>query len=123
MTERLKEMWRRSGWNEFVLLTVVLAFLAGIGVFVLLAGAAPDGGYLELEEKVMRSLRTADDPSRIIGPWWLQEVSRDVSALGSAVTLIAMTVLVLGYLLLKRGYARRRWWPCRPPEVTDLVRC
>ena len=105
MTERLKEMWGRSGWNEFVLLTVVLAFLAGIGVFVLLAGAAPDGGYLELEEKVMRSLRTADDPSRVIGPWWLQEVSRDVSALGSAVTLIAMTVLVLGYLLLNRGYA------------------
>ena len=85
--------------------SAVVAFVLGAGVFVLLAGVAPEGEYLELEERIMRSLRQADDPSRIVGPWWLQEVARDVSALGSAVALILMTALVLGYLLLKRGYA------------------
>jgi undecaprenyl-diphosphatase len=105
MKGRLKSLWKQSGWNEFVLATAALTFLCAVAGFVLLAGEAPGGEYLELEEKLMRSLRQENDPSRIIGPWWVQEVSRDVSALGSAVTLIVMTVLVLGYLLLRRGYA------------------
>ncbi|ATC65939.1 phosphoesterase [Nibricoccus aquaticus] len=105
MIAHLKSLWRRSGWNEFVLTSAGLAFIVAVCGFVLLARAAPQGEYLELEEKLMLSLRQPDDVSRIIGPWWVQEVARDVSALGSAMTLILMTVLVLGYLLLRRGYA------------------
>jgi undecaprenyl-diphosphatase len=105
MIARLMNLWKRSGWNEFVLASAALAIVAGLAVFALLANTAPDGEYRDLEEKIMRSLRQADDPSRIIGPWWVQEVARDVSALGSAVTLIFMSVLVLGYLLMRRGYA------------------
>jgi undecaprenyl-diphosphatase len=105
MIARLLAAWKRSGWTEFVFATVALAFVIAVLSFLLLATAAPAGGYLEVEEKLMRSLRQVDDPSRLIGPWWVQEVSRDVSALGSAVTLTVMTTLVLGFLLLKRGYA------------------
>jgi undecaprenyl-diphosphatase len=105
MISRLVIFWKRSGWTEFVFASAALAFLAGAGGFVLLASEAPGGAYLEWEERLMRSLRDPADSSRIIGPWWIQEVARDVSALGSAVTLITMSVLVLGYLLLRRGYA------------------
>lgn len=105
MISRLVTFWKRSGWSEFVFASVALAFVAGVGSFALLASEAPGGAYLEWEERLMRSLRDPADPTRIIGPWWTQEVARDVSALGSAVTLITMTVLVLGYLLLRRGYA------------------
>ncbi len=104
MITRLRIYWRRSGWNEFVWTSVALAGVAGVGVFVLLASAAPGGDYVELEEKIMRSLRQGDDPTRIIGPWWIQEAARDVSALGSAVALILMTLLVVGYLLMRRAY-------------------
>ena len=104
MLDQLRKFWRRSGWNEFVWTSVVFAGVAALGVFVLLANVTPGGEYLALEEKIMRSLRRADDPARIIGPWWVQEAARDVSALGSAVALILMTLLVLGYLLMRRAY-------------------
>jgi undecaprenyl-diphosphatase len=105
MIARLRAFWRRSGWNEFVFVSVALAFVVGTAGFFWVAREIPGADHLKMEEAIMRSLRQADDPSRIIGPWWVQEVSRDVSALGSAVTLIIMTVLVLGYLLMRRGYA------------------
>lgn len=105
MISRLKTIWKRSGWTEFVFASAALAFAVGVGAFVMLAGEVPGGAYQEWEERLMRSLRDPADPAQIIGPWWIQEVARDVSALGSAVTLITMTVIVLGYLLLRRGYA------------------
>jgi undecaprenyl-diphosphatase len=105
MIARLTALWKRSGWNEFVFVSVALAFVAGAAGFFWLAHEVPGADHMKMEETIMRSLRQTDDPSRIIGPRWLQEVARDVSALGSAVTLIIMTVLVLGYLLMRRGYA------------------
>ncbi|HEX9786004.1 MAG TPA: phosphatase PAP2 family protein [Opitutaceae bacterium] len=52
-------------------------------------------------KRVMLSLRKEGDLSQTIGPWWLAEAARDVTALGGRTLLTLMTVLALGYLVLR----------------------
>jgi undecaprenyl-diphosphatase len=52
----------------------------------------------------LRAMRRADDPSRPIGPRWLPEVGRDLTALGGVAVLSLTTVFVAGYLLIVRKY-------------------
>jgi undecaprenyl-diphosphatase len=49
-------------------------------------------------------MRRADDPSRPIGPRWLPEVGRDLTALGGVAALTLTTAFVAGYLLIVRKY-------------------
>lgn len=49
----------------------------------------------------MRERGSLDDP---IGGAWLEELARDLTALGSFGVLLLVTVSVLGYLALKRAY-------------------
>ena len=106
MISRVLARWRRSGWKEFVFALIGVTVLFCVWGFAeLVDDVVQDDEYRDLEQTIMRSLRQTDDPSQLIGPWWLLEVARDVSALGSAVVLILMVVFVLGYLLQRRGYA------------------
>lgn len=73
--------------------------------FIELAEDAPSGEYLPRESRIMRAMRQPNDASVPIGPGWTLEASRDITALGGATVLTLMTVLVLGYLLLRRTYA------------------
>lgn len=51
-------------------------------------------------------LRNPDQPNETIGPHWLGEVARDISALGGATVVILLSLLVCVHLLL-RGFWRR----------------
>ena len=77
------------------------AFVGAVLFFILLARSAPEGTYLSLELEIMRAMRHEGKP---IGPWWLADGVRDITALGSATILILMTLLILGYLCLRRRY-------------------
>lgn len=101
----LKEWRRPSGWNEWVVLFGLAVFSTAVWGFVELADDAPEGDFLNTEAKILRAFRSAEDPSIGIGPSWAPEAARDLTALGSAVTLTILVALVLGWLLLRR---RRR---------------
>ena len=73
--------------------------------FIELAEDAPAGEYLPRESRIMRAMRQPNDPSLPIGPMWTLEAARDLTALGGAMVLTLMTLLVIGYLLLRRTYA------------------
>jgi undecaprenyl-diphosphatase len=93
----LKEWWGRPGWDRFVHVAAALTFLIAVGVFLELADDAPEGDYLPLETRIMQGMRNAGEP---LGPAGTAAVVRDITAMGSAVVLIMMTLLVLGYLLM-----------------------
>jgi undecaprenyl-diphosphatase len=93
--------WGRPGWNRFVHVVAALAFLLAVWGFIELADDAPEGDYLELEAKIMQSLRRDGQP---LGPVGTAAVVRDVTALGSAVVLVLLTLLILGYLVMIRHY-------------------
>jgi len=104
MINRWTALWRRTGWSGRVRLASVALLCLGAYGFIDLADTAGEGTPLEMETKLMLALRNPDNLAEPIGPWWLQELGRDLSALGSAVVVIIFSLLVIGYLLLRRRY-------------------
>ena len=56
------------------------------------------------DERILRALRSDDDPSRPIGPRWLRIVAEDITALGSATVLGLAVTAVVGFLALNGLY-------------------
>lgn len=86
-----------------------LAAVALLGGFGLIADAVTDGNTLNLEKVVLMALRTPGDPADPIGPAWLEEAVRDITALGSFSVLGFLVVVVFAYLLLV-GKQRTGWF-------------
>ncbi len=86
----------------------MLAVLAAVGAvwgFDELANSVTAGRTQRFDDWLVADLRSPDDPHRPIGPSWLVDAGRDVTALGSPTIVAATIVLVAGYLALKRQYA------------------
>lgn len=76
-------------------------FAIAVWIFIELADDAPEGDYLALENRMMQALRPGGEP---LGGAVMAAAMRDVTALGGAVVIVALTVLILGYLCLCRKY-------------------
>lgn len=86
---------------EFRGLLVLLA-LVGLGwAFFGLADEVMEGDTHALDRAILLAMRTAGDLSDPIGPAWVEEVGRDVTALGGITVLTLVTVGVVGLLALQ----------------------
>jgi undecaprenyl-diphosphatase len=86
--------------RDLVLLVGLLfAVLLAWGFFAI-ADAVRDGDTVRLDERLLRALHRADDPSRPVGHPMVEEVARDLTALGSTVVLALLTFSVAGWLAL-----------------------
>jgi undecaprenyl-diphosphatase len=92
------------GGLDLILLLAVLAMVAGAWSFIAIADKVVEGRTRRTDEWLIRSLRNPADPSDPIGPEWLEEVGRDLTALGGVAVLSLVTVTVVGFLLIRRGY-------------------
>jgi undecaprenyl-diphosphatase len=82
---------------------VALALVAGgVAGFVQLADEVSEGATQALDSAALLALRQPGDLARPIGPAWLPDAVRDITALGSTVVLSLLTLAALGYLLLLR---------------------
>lgn len=104
MNARVRAWWHRAGWEEFELVFACVGLCVALAIFWEMAEDAPMGQYLVTERAIMQAFRHGN-PSVPIGPHWLPDAVRDLTALGSAVVLILFGFLVLGYLCLQRLYA------------------
>lgn len=97
----------RVGREEIGLLIALLVIAALVLAFGFLAEEVIEGDTTGFDRAVIMALRTAGNPADPIGPPWLEEMGRDVTALGSYAFLSFVLVTVLGYLLLiqKRAVA------------------
>lgn len=84
-----------------VLIALLLAALALWG-FVEIADEVLEGEALKLDERIVLSLRRANDPGTPIGPQWLNDAALEVTALGSIAVLTLVVLGVLGYLGIRR---------------------
>lgn len=87
-----------------IVLVAVLLIVGGTWGFIELADGVRDGDTQRFDDWAVRAMRRADDPSQPIGPRWLPEVGRDLTALGGVAVLTLTTVFVAGYLLIVRKY-------------------
>lgn len=77
-----------------------MSIIAGIWIFLEIAHIANNGEPLSIEKTILLNLRHSDNPADPIGPIWIEEAARDITALGSLVVLSMLTVLTTAFLLL-----------------------
>ena len=83
-------------------MTVGLVVCAASFTFVKVADEVQEGETQRVDNRVLRSLRTPDDPAVPIGPSWLLPATRDLTALGGVSVLLLVVVAVAGFLALAR---------------------
>ena len=85
------------------------ALAALLGGFGMIADEVSEGETMRIDQSVLMALRAPGDPTDPIGPAWLEEAARDVTALGSFTVLaILVTVVVLHLFLIGRN--RTGWF-------------
>jgi undecaprenyl-diphosphatase len=85
-------------------LLAILVIAAGVALFLGLAREVTDGKTLGLDEALLLALRNPADRGDPLGPPWVEEMMRDVTALGGAAILLLVTAGVAIYLLLARRF-------------------
>lgn len=85
---------------EIALVAAVLGGGALVLGFVALAGAVLEGETARLDDAVLLALRARGDVSDPIGPAWLEETARDLTALGSTSVVLIIVGVSAGYLFL-----------------------
>jgi undecaprenyl-diphosphatase len=108
----------RAQWHKYLILrrlrseighlTPVLIIAVLLFAFGLIAQEVIEGEPLELDRIVLLAFREPGNPSVPIGPPWLQEAARDITALGSTIVLGIILFAVVGYLFLARK--RKEAW-------------
>jgi undecaprenyl-diphosphatase len=82
-----------------VLLTGLLATVCLWG-FAEIADAVGEKETQRFDERILKSLRDPGDPDSVVGPPWVEQSLRDITALGGETVLTLITVIVCFYLSL-----------------------
>jgi len=95
---------RVSGFvaGEAPLLAAIAIFSGLILAFLQIADEMIDGEMEAFDQAILLLFRDPADRDRVIGPDWVLEMVRDVTALGSFALLGLIVLSVCGYLLLAR---------------------
>ncbi len=96
--------WQRFDRHELRWLFVGLGACVLLFGFVSLAGEVMEGDTQAFDTKILQSLRDSTDPSKPIGPEWMEGALLDLTAVGGTTVLGLMIVAVTGFLLLQTRY-------------------
>ena len=99
---RLRRVISWIGGHELPVLIALLVSCLSVWAFVRVADAVSEGGTQQFDEWAIRSMRRADDPATPIGPRWMHEIGRDLTALGGIANLTLTVSAVLGFLWLRK---------------------
>lgn len=101
---RFLDWIRRSGRLEVAVLLAILVAVIGIWTFAALAEEVVQGTVGKFDERILLALRHADNLAVPVGPPWLLQVARDLTAFGGGVGITLIAGTVAGYLCLQRRY-------------------
>jgi undecaprenyl-diphosphatase len=106
---RRKRWWSPSRFgfgnlkrHELTWLFVGLGACVLLLVFITLAGEVMEGDTQAFDTKILRALRSPDDPSRPIGPAWVEGALLDLTAIGGPTVLALVVLAVIGFLWLQQ---------------------
>jgi undecaprenyl-diphosphatase len=92
----------RLARRELALLLALVLAAGAIWGFAELTDEVLEGETHAFDESILLALRSATDPAEPLGPGWLAESMRDVTALGSIIVLAFITLAAAGFLVLQR---------------------
>lgn len=98
--------WARAQELGLIFILLLLATLGWSAIEI--TSQVVEGETRALDKQLLLALRAPDDVSEPIGPDWVEEIARDITALGGVGVLSLLTLFVAGYLRM-RG-ARRTFW-------------
>lgn len=90
--ERLRQLAPRI---EIALLSAWIAVAAAVWAFLAIGSEMREGELTGFDRAVLTALRVPGDPHTAIGPHWLMESMRDVTALGGITLLLILTVIAV----------------------------
>jgi undecaprenyl-diphosphatase len=98
--------------KHFVVMVAMLIAVAGVWAFIALADEVLEGDTQHFDNRVMHLLQRPATPADgdaatatlPIGPPWLREVGRDLTALGGVAVLTLVTFAVAGFLAISGKY-------------------
>jgi len=96
--------WSQLDRRELTWLFVGLGLCVLLFGFVSLAGEVTEGDTQAFDTKILRALRDPGDPSRPIGPAWIEAPLLDLTAIGGSTVLGLIVVTVTGFLVLQTRY-------------------
>lgn len=85
---------------ELGILATVFLLAGGAWAFIELAEEVMQGDTHAFDMLVLLALRNPADFSDPVGPKWVEELGRDITALGGMAVLMLLTFAVIGFLLL-----------------------
>jgi len=104
MIAKIRVLFRWFRQWDLIVLTAALVAALGIWAFIGIADAVREGETQSFDERILKALRDPTDPSKPLGPAWLGEVGRDLTALGGVAVVSLVTASVVGFLLITRHY-------------------
>jgi undecaprenyl-diphosphatase len=81
---------------------LLILLVGGVWLFLVLADEVVEGETHAVDRAVLMAFRDPTDPLRPLGPRWLAESMRDLTALGSFLVLGFLTLAAAGYLCFQR---------------------
>ena len=99
MSRRLRWLTDHVELGLAVLLSLAAAAIWG---FAVLASEVAEGETHAFDVRILLALRTPGDPADPLGPVWVEELARDVTALGGVGVLTFLTLAAAGLLWLQR---------------------
>lgn len=87
---------------ELGLAALLALSAAAVWVFAEIADEVVEGETRAFDEAVLLALRVPGDPADPVGPRWVEDLARDVTALGGTGILTFLTLAVFGLLWLQR---------------------
>lgn len=103
-TRAQKSSIPRVSRADLSVILMLFAILMGVCSFILVAYGVSTGITQHLDEALLKAPRDPADLSKTLGPPWLEEFSRDLTAFGGVAGLCLMTASVIGYLLICRKF-------------------
>jgi undecaprenyl-diphosphatase len=93
--------WLPMARRELALLAAIALAAASLVLFGQLTDEVLEGETHAFDETILLALRHSADPSDPLGPGWLEDLMRDLTALGSLGVLSLISLAVVGFLVLQ----------------------
>jgi undecaprenyl-diphosphatase len=92
------------GSHELAVLIGLLVVAILVAGFIRLAALATGDAEIEVDTELLMGLRVPGRPDDPLGPAWLEEAARDITALGSTTVLALLLIAACCYLLLRQKW-------------------
>jgi undecaprenyl-diphosphatase len=95
---------RAIGAAEPRVLVLLALAAAGLWLFLAVADEVREGETHRVDEALLLLFRSTGDPSDPLGPAWVEELVRDITALGGLGVIGLITVAAVAWLVMTRAH-------------------